>query len=175
MKSNFPLFFLFPLLVLACDAADKEKLTQKGTVNGCSVSGVQSAAACFAGNTELIAEGEPSVGIAPAYAAKNAFKQFLTKLEKASLVSTDDDFFSVLHTIENSDYIAVVNVHEDEDQILYFALSNGENQTPVKIEEFNTVDIFDEYPAEVEVLEWTLGLETIDGWHYEEFEEASDQ
>ncbi len=44
------------------------------------------------------------------------------------------------------DYIAVVEVHYDEDQLLYYQINKGQSVEPVFVDEFNLVDISYDVP-----------------------------
>jgi hypothetical protein len=63
-------------------------------------------------------------------------------------------------------YVGVVEVHYDEDQLLYYEIPVGENVSPILVGDYNTADISDDYYDEdgevTEGAEYTYALKIKD-------------
>ena len=71
----------------------------------------------------------------------------VTRLEKGKLA-----FEKITGKKPTATYVGVVEVHYDEDQLLYYEINRGENVEPVLVVDFNIVDLTYQAP-ELEELE----------------------
>jgi len=130
----------------------------------CKVTSAASAANCV--RSLDIPEGEEpnSVG---ATSVKRGIAALNRVVQGLGFVSEAE----VAKLLEGKSHLAVLNQHFDEDEIIYFAVPKGKKSVPVPLFSFALPDL-DPYPTSVFPMDWSLGVDDIDDWHYDDFEEA---
>lgn len=83
---------------------------------------------------------------------KDAYKRYQEGEMKHSVgvtkLATGKKAFELMTgKVSSADYVGVVEVHYDEDQILYYEISKGENIVPVLVSDYNIADIMYDVPA----------------------------
>lgn len=134
-------------------------LVSTGAFADCDVHNYKDAIECIKADAyERYQEGEEehSIGVTKFRKGKASFKKLTGK--------------NATHT-----YVGVVQVHYDEDQVLYYEINKGKNVAPVLVKDMNQVDLFYYFPemeklkeAEVlKILSLNIPLKgSMEGFHF---------